>query len=138
MFGGVHSDMRDLVCGRDGQGRQRRGHGDKSDGEIISNGMDHRTGRKTADVDKLASKTRTRFHEQMRFLVDGTFRCSFRRTRGSMEHALKAHLFHRTGSYIMLWWWCPQHAPSVVNVLKRQLEEHEHVVATDKELPVWS
>ena len=32
----------------------------------------------------------------------------------------------------------PQRAPSVVNVLKSQLEEHEHVVATDKELPVWS
>ena len=66
---GAHSDVRDLVCGRDGQGRKRRGQGDKSDGEIISNGIIHRTGRKTADVDKLASKTRTRFHEQMRFLV---------------------------------------------------------------------
>ena len=86
------------------KGEKRRGQGDKSDGVIISNGMDHRTGRKTADDDELASKTRTRFHEQMRFLVDGTFRCSFRRTRGSMEHALKTHLFHRTGSHIMLWW----------------------------------
>ena len=87
MFGGVHSDMRDLVCGQDGQGRQRRGHGDKSDGEIISNGMDHRTGRKTADDDELASKTRTRFHEQMMFFVDGTFRCSSWKLGGSMQHA---------------------------------------------------
>ena len=137
MFGGVHSDVRDLVCGRDGQGRQRRGHGDKSCGEIISNGMDHRTGRKTADVDKLASKTRTRFHEQMRFLVDGTFRHSSWRSGRSMQHALKTHLFLLTGTYDAAVVG-PQHAPSVGNVCKSQLEEHEHVVATDKELPVWS
>ena len=74
MFGGVYSDVHDLVCGQDGQGRKSRGQGDKSDGEIISNGMDQRIGRKTADDDELASKTRTRFHEQMRFLVDGPFR----------------------------------------------------------------
>ena len=67
MSGRVHSDVHVPVCGQDGQGKARKGkegqkHTDNVKGVMGnegSNSMGHKTGRKTADDDEPARKTRT-------------------------------------------------------------------------------